>query len=67
MAHALMGCVSFESSDDSHWFIYPHDRVTFAAKERCIMEDAADLSDINDIDFECALGDLIAEMDKDNE
>ena len=66
MAHALMGFVSFESSD-SHWFIYPHDRVTFAAQERCIMEDAADLSDINDIDFERALGDLIAEMDKDDE
>ena len=61
MAHALVGCVSFESSD-SHWFIYPHDCVTFAAQEHGITEDAAGLNDI-----ERALGDLIAEMDKDDE
>ena len=41
--------------------------VSLVVQERCIMEDAADLSDINDIDFERALGDLIAEMDKDDE
>ena len=63
MAHELMGFVSFESSD-SHWFIYPHDFVTFATQERYIMEDAADLSNI---DFDCALGELIAEMDKNDE
>ena len=69
MAYALMGFVSFESSD-SHWYIYPHDLVTFVAQERCMTTNAAhldNLSDISDIDFERALGDMIAEMDKDDD
>ena len=67
MAYALMGFVSFESSD-SHWYIYPHDLVSFVAQERSMTGNATHLDDLGDIsylDFERALGDMIAEMDKD--
>ena len=69
MAYALMGFVSFESSD-SHWYIYPHDLVSFVAQERSMTGNATHLDDIGDIsylDFERALGDMIAEMDKDDD
>ena len=69
MAYSLMGFVSFESSD-SHWYIYPHDLVSFVAQERSMTGNATHLDDLGDIsylDFERALGDMIAEMDKDDD
>ena len=72
MAYALMGFVSFESSD-THWFIYPHELVAFVDKEPEASGDDNgnghdnDHGDDNIGDVENMLNEIISEVERDDE
>ena len=66
MAYALMGFVSFESSD-AHWFIYPHDLVAFVDQESVTGGDDNDDNDGKQLDLENMLNEMLAEVDRDEE